>query len=94
MKLLGKTDIEDALQRLDKLTHEESQMATAEILKVAHIIDTKATRIDENVKVVIARRQKFLQLRAKLNLNIYLLRWRGNTSGGKGGKRNNTGHGR
>jgi len=32
-KLLGKTDIEDALARLDKLTREEAQMATAQVLK-------------------------------------------------------------
>ena len=35
MKLLGRTDIEDALQRLDRLIQEEFQMVTAQILKVA-----------------------------------------------------------
>jgi hypothetical protein len=74
MKLVGKTDIEDALKRLDKLTLEESLMATAEILKVAHTIDDKVTGIDENVKVVIAGRQKSLQLGVEPNLNIYMLR--------------------
>ena len=34
-KLLGRTDIEDALKRLDSLIQEEFQMATAQILKVA-----------------------------------------------------------
>jgi hypothetical protein len=34
-KLLGMTDIEDALRRLDSLIQEEFQMATAQILKVA-----------------------------------------------------------
>ena len=33
-KLLGRTDIEDALKRLDSLIQEEVQMATAQILKV------------------------------------------------------------
>ncbi|KAH9033709.1 hypothetical protein EDB83DRAFT_1829530 [Lactarius deliciosus] len=34
-KLLGRTDIEDALKRLDSLIQEEIQMVTAQILKVA-----------------------------------------------------------
>ena len=34
-KLLGRTDIEDALKRLDSLIQEEFQMVTAQILKVA-----------------------------------------------------------
>ena len=34
-KLLGRTDIEDALKRLDRLIQEEFQMVTAQILKVA-----------------------------------------------------------
>ena len=34
-KLLGRTDIEDALKRLDSLIQEEFQMATAQILKLA-----------------------------------------------------------
>ena len=39
-KLLGRTDIEDALKRLDSLIQEECQMATAQILKVATEIAT------------------------------------------------------
>ena len=34
-KLLGRTDIEDALKRLERLIQEEFQMVTAQILKVA-----------------------------------------------------------
>ena len=34
-KLLGRTDIEDALKKLDRLIQEEIQMVTAQILKVA-----------------------------------------------------------
>ena len=40
-KLLGKSDIEDALKRLDTLTQEEARMAIAEVLKVTHIMDDK-----------------------------------------------------
>ena len=39
-KLLGKSDIEDAL-RLDTLTQEEARMAIVEVLKVTHIMDDK-----------------------------------------------------
>ena len=38
-KLVGKTDIEDALRRLDKLTQEEVRMATAQLLKVTQGVD-------------------------------------------------------
>ena len=40
-RLLGKNDIEDALKRLDTLTHEEARMAIAEVLKVTHMMDDK-----------------------------------------------------
>ncbi|KAI0301677.1 hypothetical protein B0F90DRAFT_1840328, partial [Multifurca ochricompacta] len=52
-KLAGRTDIEDALGRLDKLTHDEALMATAQILKLAHNVDNKVTSVDDKVKVVI-----------------------------------------
>ena len=42
-KLIGntdnKTDIEDALKRLDRLTKEEAQMAAAQVLKATHTTD-------------------------------------------------------
>ena len=37
-KLIGRTDLEDALKRLDKLTYEEAQMATAEFER-ANVIE-------------------------------------------------------
>jgi hypothetical protein len=40
-KLLGRNDIEDALKRLDALTMEEVQMATAENLNITHKVDDK-----------------------------------------------------
>ncbi|KAH9041903.1 hypothetical protein EDB83DRAFT_2228114 [Lactarius deliciosus] len=51
-KLVGKTDIEDALRRLDKLTQEEVRMATAQLLKITHGVDYKVTKIDDEVKGV------------------------------------------
>jgi uncharacterized protein YoxC len=49
---LGKTEIEDALKRLDKLTQEEVRMATAQLLTLTHGVDDKVTRIDDEVKSV------------------------------------------
>jgi archaellum component FlaC len=38
-KLIGRTDMEDALKRLDKLTQEEARMAVAQNLKATHTVD-------------------------------------------------------
>ena len=38
-KLTGNSDIEDSLDRLDKLTQEEMQMASAELLKMTHSVE-------------------------------------------------------
>ena len=37
-ELIGKSDIEESLKRLDTLTQEESRMAIGEVLKVTHEI--------------------------------------------------------
>jgi hypothetical protein len=58
-RLAGRTDIEDALQRLDKLTHEEAVMATAQVLKLAHSIDDTVTSIGSQVNGVIDGTQDF-----------------------------------
>lgn len=44
-RLGGRTDIEDALQRLDKLTQEESRTTVAKNLEVAHGIKESAFRL-------------------------------------------------
>ena len=44
--------MEDALQRLDKLTQEEARMATAEILRLTQIVDNKVTTVDNKVTTV------------------------------------------
>jgi archaellum component FlaC len=48
-KLVGRTEIEDAMKRLDKLTQEEARMATAQTLKVAHAVDDRVLGIDNRV---------------------------------------------
>jgi hypothetical protein len=51
-KLVGRTDIEDALRRLEKLTQEEARMATAEGLKATHVIDNKVEDVGDKVRTV------------------------------------------
>ncbi|KAH9984697.1 hypothetical protein BJV77DRAFT_1153136, partial [Russula vinacea] len=51
-KLIGDTEVEDSLSRLDKLTQEEARMASAELLKVTHGIDSKVVGVDDSVKDV------------------------------------------
>jgi archaellum component FlaC len=46
--LFGRTDLEDALKRLDKLTHDEARTAIAQNLKATHTVD-------ERVRGVAAR---------------------------------------
>jgi hypothetical protein len=48
-KLIGRTEIEDALKRLDKLTQEEARMATAQILKTTHTIDDRVAGVADKV---------------------------------------------
>jgi hypothetical protein len=48
-KLIGRTDIEDALKRLDRLTQEEARMAAAQVLKVANTVDDRVQGIANNI---------------------------------------------
>ncbi|KAH9081537.1 hypothetical protein EDB83DRAFT_2547462 [Lactarius deliciosus] len=48
-KLAGRTDMKDALKRLDKLTNEEARMANVQVLKNTHIIDVKLAGVSNNV---------------------------------------------
>lgn len=42
-KVMRRKGVEDAIQRLDKLTQEQAHMAVIELLAVAHNVDNKAT---------------------------------------------------
>jgi hypothetical protein len=53
-KLIGRTDLEDALNRLDKLTHEQAQRATAEVQRAANIIDESHGTAGEVTEQVVA----------------------------------------
>jgi hypothetical protein len=56
-KLVGNRDIEDSLERLDKLTQEEARMASAELLKMTHSVDGKVMGVDDRVKGVEGKMQ-------------------------------------
>ena len=48
-RLIGRTELEDGLTRLDKLTQEEARMATAEVLRTTHTIEEQVVVIDDRV---------------------------------------------
>jgi hypothetical protein len=47
--LIGRTDIEDALKRLERLTNEEVRMATAQVLKATHTVNDRVRVVDNKV---------------------------------------------
>ena len=51
-KLIGDTDIEDSLQRLDRLTQEEAKMAAAELLKITRNVEGRVQDVGSDVKNV------------------------------------------
>jgi len=48
-KLMGRTEMEDGLKRLDKLTQEEARMATAQVLKVTYAVDERVRGVADRV---------------------------------------------
>jgi hypothetical protein len=54
-KLIGGTEIEDALNRLDKLTQEESRMAAAQNLKVTHTVDKRVEGVADTMVAIDER---------------------------------------
>ena len=51
-KLVGRKDVEDALQWLDELTQEEARMAAAETLAITRGVDEKLQSVDKKVEGV------------------------------------------
>ena len=51
-KLFGRTEVEDALKRLDKLTQEEARMAAAQNLKVTHTVDERVKGVVDTVEAI------------------------------------------
>ena len=50
--MVGITDVEDVLQRLDNLTQEEAHMASVELLRISHNVESGMTRVNEGIQVV------------------------------------------
>ncbi|KAH9953621.1 hypothetical protein BC827DRAFT_127330 [Russula dissimulans] len=48
-KLVGNTEIEDSLQKLDKLTQEEARMAAAEHMRITRSIEGRVMGVNDNV---------------------------------------------
>src|ERR1700761_8287650 len=51
-KLIGRQDVEAALQRLDQWTQEEARMAAVETLTITRCIDDKVLAVEDKVKDV------------------------------------------
>jgi hypothetical protein len=49
-KLTGRTDLEDAVKRLDNMTQEESRMALSEVLRITHGIRDEVKVVDGKVE--------------------------------------------
>ena len=53
--LIGKTEMEDALKRLDKLTQEEARMAAAQNLRATHAVDERVKGVADTVVAIDSR---------------------------------------
>ena len=51
-KLIGRTDMEDALKRLDKLTHEEAWMGIAQNLKATQTVGEDVRGVVDKVVAI------------------------------------------
>jgi methyl-accepting chemotaxis protein len=51
-KLVGRTEMEDALKKLDKLTQEEARMAAAQNLKATHAVDERVKGVVDTVEAI------------------------------------------
>ena len=72
--LAGMKDVEDALQRLDKLTREEVLMAVAEGLTITREIDDKVEGVDHKIDSVNEGEPYYLRLPPKLSSAFYSVR--------------------
>ena len=52
-RLIGRTEMEDALKRLDKLTHEEAWMGIAQNLKATNAVGERVGVVNDRVAEVI-----------------------------------------
>jgi hypothetical protein len=69
-KLLGESDVETVLQRLDRLTQNEARMTVTQTLGVVH-------GLVGNMRVVMEGTQRFRGLLADIFLSACCIRWQG-----------------
>ena len=69
-KLLGESDVEAVLQKLDRLTQDEARMTVAQTLGVVH-------GLVGNVKVVMEGAQRLHDFMTYTFLNTCSVRWKG-----------------
>ena len=56
-KVVGNTEVEDSLQKLDKLTQEEARMAAAELIRITRSVDDGVQDVGKRVQDVEGRVQ-------------------------------------
>ena len=66
-KLVGRMDVENGLQRLDKLTQEEARIAAVEVLMITRGIEDKVQGVDHKVKETGVVIQQVASLVSRLN---------------------------
>ena len=73
-RLAGRTDLEDALKKLDKLTQEEARMAIAQNLRATQNVDDKVKEVNDRVTVLMEGTQIVFTQSPQL---ILIARWKG-----------------
>jgi len=61
-KLLGESEIEAVIQRLDRLTHDEARLTVAQTLQVVHGLVNNVKVVMEGMQVLPARCQLLTRL--------------------------------
>ncbi len=73
MRVAGRTDIEDAFQRLDILTKDEGLMTAARNLEMTHHVDDNVTTIKEVIHDVDSNLNETKQLTYKVGDDIKVI---------------------
>jgi hypothetical protein len=73
-RLAGRTDLEDALKKLDKLTQEEARMAITQNLRATQNVDDKVKEVNDRVAELIGGTQRVFTRSPEL---ILIPRWKG-----------------
>jgi len=68
---MGNEEVEDALQELDKLTQEETRIASAELLKITHGVDERVQEVHDEVRDID---DKLEEANRTSSLNLTVLR--------------------